>query len=372
MRRVLVLLAGLAVTVSAQPSAARHATNIEALLAYPGFYHLRPVVLVSAVSQGSDGVTRVSDDSGSLRVVFKGSAPDGVDEVRGEFWDLGRLNADDPRLAAYDLKATFQIDPEGAWPRPGQVLAIVASAVAPATPPPAPSLRAMVLFPARYVGQRVTMIGQFAGRNLLGELPDAPARSKYDFVLHTADAAIWVTGLRPRSKDFDLSLDTRIDTGRWVEVTGTLQQGRGLQWLDAASGTFALTKAPAETPLEAPVRVAAAAPPEVLFSAPAEDETDVQLSTSVRVQFSRDIDPATLKDHIHVKYDAAETALRGEPVTPTAAFTTEYSRGTRVLEIHFPDGLERFRTVLVNLDEGVLGTDRQPLKPWTLAFQTGP
>ena len=23
----------------------------------------------------------------------------GLDEVRGEFWDLGRMNADDPRLA---------------------------------------------------------------------------------------------------------------------------------------------------------------------------------------------------------------------------------------------------------------------------------
>ena len=27
--------------------------------------------------------------------------------MRGEFWDLGRMNADDPRLAAYDLRKTF-------------------------------------------------------------------------------------------------------------------------------------------------------------------------------------------------------------------------------------------------------------------------
>ena len=38
------------------------------------------------------------------------------------------------------------------------------------------------------------MIGQFAGRNLLGDLPDAPAQSQWDFVLRSADAAIWVTG----------------------------------------------------------------------------------------------------------------------------------------------------------------------------------
>ena len=39
-----------------------------------------------------------------MRVLFKGSAPDGLSEVRGEFWDLGRMNADDPRLAGYDLR----------------------------------------------------------------------------------------------------------------------------------------------------------------------------------------------------------------------------------------------------------------------------
>src|SRR5581483_4608682 len=118
----------------------------------------------------------------------------------------------------------------------------------------------------------------FAGRNLLGELPDAPAKSRYDFVLRTADAAVWVTNLRPRGKDFELSLDTRIDTGRWLEVTGTVQQGRGMQWLDGAQGTLALTKPPAERPIEEPVRVAIAPPPEVLFSAPTEDETDVAIS----------------------------------------------------------------------------------------------
>jgi len=43
-----------------------------------------------------------------------------------------------------------------------------------------------------------------------------------------------VTNLRPRGKDFELALDARIDTGRWLEVQGTLQQGRGLQWLNAS------------------------------------------------------------------------------------------------------------------------------------------
>jgi hypothetical protein len=324
------------------------------------------------VKQQDNGESRMSDDAGTLRILFKGSVPDGLDEIRGEFWDLGRMNPGDPRLAGYDLPATFHIDPDGPWPHPGQITAIVASAVEPASPPPAPSIRSMVLFPWRYVGQNITVTGQFGGRNLLGELPDAPAKSRYDFVLRSADAALWVTNMRPRGKDFELSLDTRIDTGRWVEVSGTLQQGRGLLWLDATAGGLKLAKAPIETPIESPIRVPVVPPPEVLFSAPAEDETDVALSASVRIQFSRDIDPTTIKGHVHVKYDEAETAVRGEPVTPTVEFTTQYTPGNRMLGIRFSNELERFRKIQVELDEGILGTDKQPLKPWTLTFQTGP
>jgi hypothetical protein len=301
-RFVLGTLVALTVSLSAQQQpAVRRATNIASLLAFPAFYQLRPVLLAGTVSQQDNGDIHVADGTETIRIIAKGtSAPDGLNEVRGDFWDLGRMNASDPRLAAYDLKETFHVDPEGAWPRPGQVTAIMASGVTPASAPPAPSIRNMVLFPSRYLGEKVTITGQFAGRNLLGELPDAPAKSRYDFVLRSADAAIWVTNMPPRGKDFELSLDTRIDTGRWLEVSGILQQGRGLQWLDATAGTLKLTKAPLERPLEAPIRVAAAPPPEVLFSAPTEDESDVLLSSTIRIQFSRDIDPATIKGHVHV------------------------------------------------------------------------
>ena len=61
-----------------------------------------------------------------------------------------------------------------------------------------PSVRAIVLFPSRYLDQKVTVTGQFGARNLVGDLPDAPGKSRYDFVLRSADAAVWVTNLRPR------------------------------------------------------------------------------------------------------------------------------------------------------------------------------
>jgi len=352
----------------------RRATNIAALKAHPNFYNLRPIVVVGKVTASNNGDVVLGDESGTIRIVYKSGWPDGLVEVRGEFWDLGRMNPDDPRFSGYDMQRTFHVPPEGPWPRAGQVTAVVANTIAETSPPTSPTIRAMVLNPARYLEQKVTVIGQFGGRNLLGDLPEAPAKSRYDFVMRSADAAIWVTNLRPRGKDFELALDARLDTGRWVEVSGTLQQGRGLQWLDGTGGTIKIVKPPASdetTNQESTIRVPAAPPPEVVFSAPTQEETDVQLTTSVRIQFSRDLNPATLKGRVRVKYDDEETKLRGEPDTPIIEFTTQYLPANRVLEIKFQAPLDRFRAIHVELLDGILGTDQQKLAPWKLDFQTG-
>ncbi len=370
-RRLLALALLFSATVSAQPPT-RRVTNVATLVAYPAYFHLRPLTIVGTLSRSDDGRLHMEGAPAALRVVYTGRVPDGTSEIRGEFWDLGRLRADDPRLAALDLRAMLQIDPDNAWPRPAQVMVIMASAVAPVAPPTTSSIRSMVLFPSRYLDQKVTVTGQFAGRNLLGDLPDAPGRSQYDFVLRSADAAIWVTNLRPRGKDFELNLDTRIDTGRWVEISGTLQQGRGLQWINAEGSRVVLASAPVTTTdasLE-PIRVPAAPPLAVVFSVPAQDETDVPQTGSVRIQFSRDLDPSTLKDRVRVRYLDEEARILGEPDTPTATFTVQYLPTNRVLEIRFTDALVRYRTIKVDLLQGILGTDKQPLAPWTLSFVT--
>jgi hypothetical protein len=363
------LLGAAALAAQQQP---RRATNLDALLAFPGFFHQRAVTLFGTLTRTDTGALQLSGAPPSLRVVYTGRTSDTPAEIRAEFWDLGRMRADDPRLAGYDLRATFGIDPDAGWPRTGQVPVLVVSAIEPA-PPPAPStIRAIVLQPERYLDQTVTVTGQFAGRNLLGDLPDAPGRSQYDFVLRTADAAIWVTNLRPRGRDFELSLDTRVDTGRWVEVSGIVRQGRGLQWIEAEGSRLTLVKEPAETttPRDADVPQLGP-PPEVLFSAPTQEETDVSQTGSVRIQFSRDLDPATLKDHIQVRYLEEEARLQGEPDTPVAHFTYEYQPANRVLEITFTEPLIRYRTIKVDLLTGILGIDKQPLAPWTLSFVTG-
>jgi hypothetical protein len=150
-----------------------------------------------------------------------------------------------------------------------------------------------------------------------------------------------------------------------------LQQGRGLQWLDATGSTIALAKAPPETTALTPVRVPAAPPPAVVFSAPTAEEIDVAIGTNIRIQFSRDINPATLKNNVRVGYDEAETKARGGSETSIADFTTRYLPANRVLEIRFAKPLETFRTLHIELREGILGTDQQPLEPWKLTFTTG-
>jgi len=371
--RILCILA-IAATVGAQPNP-RRATNIAALKGFPGFYHARPIVLAATVGIEKDEL-KATDEGESIRLIFKGNAPDGLDEIRGEFWDIGRMKSDDIRLNGYDLRTTFKMDPDAPWPRPGEVTAIIASAVASTTLPPAPSIRAIALFPNRYLDQKVTITGQFSGRNLMGGLPEAPGKSRYDFVLRSADASLWVVNMRPRirdavtNKEVEFSLDSRLDTSRWLEVTGTIQQGRGLLWLDAVAGSLKVVKPPQETNTEADevARVPLGPPPEVVFSTPTDDETDVASTTFVRVQFSRDLDPASLKGHVRATYFSAQP---NAPAAPPVDVTTQYNAANRVLEVRFTKPLERFRTLKVDLLEGILGTDGQALKPWTLTFSIG-
>ena len=239
------------------------------------------------------------------------------------------------------------------------------------------AVRSIVLDAPRYADQKVTITGQFYGRNLIGDLPDAPRQSRYDFVLRSADASIWVTKIRPKGKDangknFEFGLDARLDTGKWLQITGTVRQGRGLLWLDARPGLWPSPRRP-PTPSSKksrPIRVPAAPASEVVFSAPTADETDVPAATNVRIQFSRDLDPATLRGHIRVGYLAAG-GDPGNPIAQTVDFTASYSAFNRVLELKFAKPLQQFRTLKVELLDGILGTDQQALKPWTLTFEVG-
>ena len=154
----------------------------------------------------------------------------------------------------------------------------------------------------------------------------------------------------------------------WLEVAGTVNRGRGLVWLDA---TRIATSEPQVTTAPPTAALPQEPPPEVIFTAPVQDETDVARDTSVRIQFSRDMDPDSFEGRVRVSYLGAESIERGEPGPPALGIVHDYARGRRVLEVVFTTELDRFRTMRVELLEGIQARDGLPLPPWTLTFSLG-
>jgi hypothetical protein len=346
--------------------------NIGLLLTYPDFYENRYVVVRGEVVQSGDrSALKSGDGSRTLPLLLlRDATPSGVTDVRGELWDVGKMKPDDPRATGYDL-AHVATPRGGDWPKPGDLFVLAVRSFADAVRPVDPTVRSVVLEPERYEGQVLTLRGQYAARNLSGDLPRAPGSSRYDFVIRSGGAAIWVTGMRPRGKDFDFDLDSKVDTARWLEVIGTLKQGRGLEWLEAKSMRMVHPVNVAEPGAESapPAPPPPPAPrPEIVFSMPTEGETNVPTTVVVRIQASRDLDPASLQGHIRVGYLGQAAAT----TEPPFEFKVTYDPGNRAIAITFAKPLERFRTVRVELLDGILAThDKQTLAPWALTFSLG-
>jgi hypothetical protein len=304
----------------------------------------------------------------AIPLIFRGTSPaDGPVELRATFWDVGRLQREDPRLQALGLKRLIPNNGEGEWPRPGEVSALVvtdASALKADLAPP--TLRMLALAPEDYVGQRVTITGQFRGRNLYGDLPQSPGATKWDFVLHSGEASLWVTGQRPRGKGFNLDVDARVDTGHWLQVAGAVRQGRGLVWIEATQ--MAVGKPDLDFHIEAPPPPIVGPAPEVIFSDPEDGEFDVPLKKVIRLQFSRDLNPDSLKGNVRWHYAASDSLQQ----LPQAKLTVRYERATRSVDIKIDtDDLARYKNVALELTDGVAATDGAKLKPWTVTFTFG-
>jgi hypothetical protein len=368
------LLAGLSPALPAQ-APGRVATTPAALIASPIFFHGKQVAVRGAtVPVGEQGRLQIPVDEADLKrgnvphvfVFWKDRPSDDAGEIRGEFWDLGRVNSDDGRFTTYDFTDILETATKGRWPGRDEVFVILGAVMIGAPLPPAPTLRAIALSPDDYGDREITVTGRFRGRNLYGDLPNPINRSKWDFVLQSADAAVWVSGVRPRGKGFDLDPGARVDTGRWLQVTGTVRTQGSAVWIEAAR--MELSTPPSETPIEVAVPPPPRPPPPtVVFSAPVSDEANVERETTVRIQFSWDMDGETFRDRVRVTYVPPP---QGVPPAPPA-FTAAYSEGNRALQIRFAGALERFQQVKVELLEGIQSVDGQPLQPWTLIFTTG-
>jgi Big-like domain-containing protein len=351
----------LAINGADAQSSARRLTTLDGLRQYPGYYHLQNVLLRGEFAEGGARVTfRAAEQEMRVFLTEGVSSTSGPVEVRAQMIDIGRLEPVDPRVTPFAEGRDAE-----RWPKPGEELVLNVTGVTSAQPATTPTVRAIALEPWRFEGQKVTLIGQFRGRNLLGDLPASPAKGKYDFVLRSADGAVWVTGLRPRGRGFELSVDARVDTGRWVQVSGTVARERSLVLIEGL--TFASAAAPEVTPAteELPAPQVPLAPLEIVFSTPQPDETDVSATASVRVQFSRGVNPATIAGNIRVGYAGAQ------PGSPPVQFQYGYDAATRAIEIKFTQPLERFGTVRVDFLEGLKAFDGGPFKPRTLTFSIG-
>jgi Bacterial Ig-like domain len=369
---VLAVLAVLAVLctlngVSAQ-APTRLATTAEALTGAPVFFHGKQIVVRREVEPAGQ-LMRLTGTAKPIFVFWRESPNVPRDaEIRGEFWDLGRLERNDSRFSNFNFEPILDSLPNRAWPAREQVF-IITNATAIESPLPAePSLRALALAPEKYIGKGVTVTGRFRGANLFADLPSgAGTKGRWDFVLQSADAAIWVTGVRPRGRGFDLDVNARMDAGRWLQIAGTLRRDGALPFVEATS--IAEAKAPNETTVEItlpppPPEV----PPTVVFSAPTAGETDAERAMPIRIQFSRDMDPKSFVNHVRVSYIGP--APPGAPAIPS--FTIRYIEGNHALEIKPSLPLDRYRVVKIDLVEGILSAiDNQPLAPWSLTFTTG-
>ncbi len=345
-------------------------TTLAALTTYPLFFHASRVRVLGEVAiEPATEIDWLTDQTRRVALVGADRAGAGAGsrvQVTGSFFDLGRLQPDDVRLGTHDFRALSRAVLNRDWPGPGEVLVVVADAAAAAENPAEPTLRSIAIDPASYEGKRVSLAGRFRGANLYGDVPAGPGKSKWDFVLQAADAAVWVTALRPRGKGFELDPHARVDTGRWIRVAGVVRHEGALVWIEGQ--TIQRADAVEDTPEEpAPAQIRVPArPPAVIFSAPIQNDTDVPSKTDIRVQFSRDMEAGSFKERVRMTY------FGGAPEPPPApSFAWAYRQGTRVLEIKLQAPLERFRTVRVELLEGITASDGTPLTPWTLTFTVG-
>ncbi|HSC29940.1 MAG TPA: Ig-like domain-containing protein [Vicinamibacterales bacterium] len=364
----------LAAPVAAQ-APGRLATTPQALLASPVFFQGKQIaVRATVVEEGplTRLVVPVDEAAVKRRVVpqvfvyWKERPTRSEGEVRGQFWDLGRITPDDGRFTSYDLSTLVDTVTNGRWPAREEIYVVVGATMQDSPPSATPTVRSIAMAPDSHAGREVTVSGRFRGRNLYGDLPGPLNRSRWDFVLQSADAALWVSGARPRGRGFDLDPGRRVDTGRWLEVTGTVNVEGLSVWIEAKS--MALGTAPDETPVEVAVPVVPRQPPpSVIFSAPVPEEIDVEVDTTIRVQFSRDMTSRSFEGRVAVRY--APSGAQPAPAPP--AFSFRYNQGTRALQLEFDKPLERFTTIVVELREGITAADGQPLAPYTLTFTTG-
>ena len=83
------------------------------------------------------------------------------------------------------------------------------------------------------------------------------------------------------------------------------------------------------------------------------------------MQFSRGIDPPTINGRLRLSY------VGGNAPTGSVDVQVTYDVGTHAVVLRLSKPLEPFRTVKLELLDGVKTFDGAPIKPWTVTFSVG-
>jgi hypothetical protein len=218
------------------------------------------------------------------------------------------------------------------------------------------TLEDLLTKPGKLDGKLVAVRGQFRGQNLFGDLPASSRKRSADWVIKDDVFAAWVTGRKPKGPGWVFDGDMKRDTGKWLEVTGRVSTARGVVTIEATS--VVISKPPsataaAQAPPPPPPPPRAKKPPVVVFSLPLDGERDVQPTTVFQVQFSKDLDEASLKDRVVLRY--AGRAQPGDRELDSVKVA--YDEGLRTLKIDPGNLLRPGRIVEVLLLPGILDID---------------
>ena len=227
---------------------------------------------------------------------------------------------------------------------------------------PDTTLEDLVTRPEKYDGKTVNVRGQFRGENLFGDLPSSSRDRSSDWVIKDDLFAVWVTGKKPKGSGWSLDANLKRDTGKWLQIMGRVRVRSRVVTLEAidvvlskppAVSVAAVKAEPTPPPPPRPRR-----PPVVAFSLPLDGERELAPDTVFLIQFTRDMDEASLKDRVLLRY-----AGRPQPGDNSLdAVRMSYDGGLRTLRVDPGDLLRPGRIVELVLLPGIVDIDGVPLE----------
>jgi hypothetical protein len=227
---------------------------------------------------------------------------------------------------------------------------------------PDTSLEDLVTKPERYEGKTVNVRGAFRGENLFGDLPSSSRDKSSDWVIKDDVFAVWVTGKKSKGSGWSLDASLKRDTGKWLQIMGRVRVRNRVVTLEALD--VILSKPPDLRVAAVPTEPTPPPPPRpkrapvVAFSLPIDGERELAPDTVFQVQFSRDMDEASLKDRVLLRY-----AGRPQPGDNSLdAMRIRYDGGLRTLQVDPGDLLRPGRVVELVLLPGIVDIDGAPLE----------